>query len=171
MSTISSLIRQLKQQGIQVRLNGDDIQLSAASGDIDAAVLADVSASKPVLIEYVRKSSRQACFTAIPQVKVGKDYVLSSTQRRLWVLSRLDSESTAYHMPGKFFFRGEVDEQAMENAFRMLVERHEILRTVFREDEMGEPREVVLPATEAGVVRGGGGGVGGGGVGWLEGPG
>src|SRR5260221_7802440 len=119
MSTISSLIRQLKQQGIQVRLNGDDIQLSAASGDIDAAVLADVSASKPVLIEYLRKNSRQASFTAIPQVKVGKDYVLSSAQRRLWVLSRLDPESTAYHMPGKFVFRGEVDEQAMENAFRI----------------------------------------------------
>ncbi|MEI2275841.1 condensation domain-containing protein [Sphingobacterium sp. ML3W] len=59
-------------------------------------------------------------------------YPLSSSQRRLWVLSQFDGGSMAYHVPSVYVFRGVLDISALEGSFRELIGRHEILRTVFR---------------------------------------
>ncbi|SFF13415.1 HxxPF-repeated domain-containing protein, partial [Chitinophaga sp. CF118] len=52
--------------------------------------------------------------------------------------------SAAYNMPGVFVFEGELDLALLEYAFDELIARHESLRTIFREDEQGEVRQVIL---------------------------
>ncbi|WP_255373634.1 condensation domain-containing protein, partial [Chitinophaga sp. CF118] len=47
-------------------------------------------------------------------------------------------------MPGVFVFEGELDLALLEYAFDELIARHESLRTIFREDEEGEVRQVIL---------------------------
>ncbi|WP_255373632.1 condensation domain-containing protein, partial [Chitinophaga sp. CF118] len=47
-------------------------------------------------------------------------------------------------MPGVFVFEGELDLALLEYAFDELIARHESLRTIFREDEQGEVRQVIL---------------------------
>ncbi|KVP94096.1 hypothetical protein WJ96_13140 [Burkholderia ubonensis] len=74
---------------------------------------------------------------------------LSFAQERMWFLSRVDArQSAAYHLTGGLRLAGSVDMDALTAALERIVERHEILRTVFRE-ENGVPRPVVVP-----VVRG-----------------
>ncbi|MET4143128.1 amino acid adenylation domain-containing protein, partial [Pedobacter sp. UYP1] len=99
----------------------------------------------PVLEELGRLIDRSqgAVFTAIPQVALQADYPLSSSQRRLWILSQFTEGSIAYNMPGVFVFGGVLDEAAFSYAFESLIERHEILRTVFSETENGEVRQQV----------------------------
>ena len=53
-------------------------------------------------------------------------------------------------MPGAYVFEGGLEGGALEEVFRGLSERHEILRTVFREGEAGEVRQVVLTRRELG---------------------
>ncbi len=66
-------------------------------------------------------------------------------QRRLWFLDRLGSGSayTIAHA-GSFRLRGRLDAGALRRALAALVERHESLRTTFREVH-GEPVQVVSP--------------------------
>ncbi|SKA48763.1 amino acid adenylation domain-containing protein, partial [Chitinophaga eiseniae] len=73
-------------------------------------------------------------------------YVLSSAQQRMWVLSQLDEHGAAYNIPGAFVLEGELDRIALDQAFAAVLERHEILRTVFREEEDGQVMQYVLPA-------------------------
>ncbi|MGW2874349.1 amino acid adenylation domain-containing protein, partial [Kitasatospora sp. NPDC001225] len=72
---------------------------------------------------------------------------LSSAQRRLWFLNRLEPGSAAYNMAFAVRLSGALDTAALEAALADLVERHEVLRTVFPETD-GEPRQEVL-GTEA----------------------
>ncbi|MEV7969457.1 non-ribosomal peptide synthase/polyketide synthase [Sphaerisporangium sp. NPDC088356] len=59
---------------------------------------------------------------------------VSPAQRRLWLAERL-SGGDAYHFPLVFRLRGALDTDALHQALRDVVARHEALRTVFPEYE------------------------------------
>ncbi len=62
---------------------------------------------------------------------------LSFAQERLWFLSRLEPESTAYHIGVGARLRGRLDRSALAAALDEVVRRHEVLRTVFEEPVAG----------------------------------
>ncbi|MBB5624290.1 aryl carrier-like protein, partial [Pedobacter cryoconitis] len=91
-----------------------------------------------------------AHFVIIPVLPLQADYGLSSSQRRLWILNKLDEESAAYHIPAVYVLEGPLNYEAFKLSFNSLLERHEVLRTVFREDVQGEIRQVICPLEETG---------------------
>ncbi|WP_394355254.1 condensation domain-containing protein [Pedobacter roseus] len=99
-----------------------------------------------MLIEQAQKDS----FSFISAVPGSGSYALSSSQRRLWILSQFPEANVAYNMPGVYVFSGSVNADGLFHSFSQLQERHEILRTVFREDGEGVVRQVVLTSSESG---------------------
>ncbi len=71
---------------------------------------------------------------------------LSFTQQQLWLLDQLDPGNPAYNMPFALKIEGELDVTAFNQAFTTIIERHEVLRSNFRE-EGGLPYVVVRAAT------------------------
>ncbi|HEY4109441.1 amino acid adenylation domain-containing protein, partial [Puia sp.] len=69
---------------------------------------------------------------------------LSFAQERLWFIDRLQG-SVQYNMPWLFRLTGPLDKAALADAFRQVITRHEILRTVIRE-EGGIGYQQSLPA-------------------------
>nr|WP_295877516.1 non-ribosomal peptide synthetase [uncultured Chitinophaga sp.] len=106
----------------------------------------------PVLEDQARlvQQARKTAYAAIEPLPVQPCYELSPAQRRLWVLSQFDEGSLAYNMPGLFVFEGAMEEHALQYAFDRLVARHEILRTVFRENKQGELKQWVRSPEESG---------------------
>ncbi len=74
----------------------------------------------------------------------GGDLPLSSAQRRLWILSRLDPDDTAYVVSSSVRLRGDLDREVLVRSLRTIVERHETLRSRFVETDDG-PRVVIDP--------------------------
>jgi amino acid adenylation domain-containing protein len=109
--------------------------------------------AQPVLRDQARLVTEglRSVLEPIPEAPVQESYVLSSSQQRLWVMSQLEEGSRAYHMPAVYQFEGELDEEAWSRALTRVVERHEILRTVFEPDTDGQPRQRVLPMAECGI--------------------
>ena len=66
----------------------------------------------------------------------------SWAQQRLWFIDQLEGGSTAYHLTVAARLRGEIDASALQNALNAIVQRHEVLRTVFATVD-GEPRQVI----------------------------
>jgi acyl transferase domain-containing protein/alpha-ketoglutarate-dependent taurine dioxygenase/acyl carrier protein len=73
---------------------------------------------------------------------------LSPMQRRLWLVDRLTDAGNrtgraAYNMSAGLALHGTLNVELLRTAIDALVARHEVLRTVFAEDDDGEPVAVI----------------------------
>ncbi|WP_202704489.1 condensation domain-containing protein, partial [Flavobacterium sp. UGB4466] len=89
-------------------------------------------------------SSKREEFVPIEKSILQASYPISNAQRRVWVLSQFEGGSTAYNMPGSLYLKEGIEIENFKRAIETTIDRHEILRTVFREDESGEIRQWVL---------------------------
>ncbi|WP_226938894.1 amino acid adenylation domain-containing protein [Janthinobacterium sp. FT14W] len=69
---------------------------------------------------------------------------LSYAQERLWFLEQLAPGHAAYNAAGAITLRGDLDLDALEDAFRQIIARHESLRTVFPVTE-GRASQLIVP--------------------------
>ncbi|MBC9912778.1 non-ribosomal peptide synthetase, partial [Chitinophaga varians] len=90
-------------------------------------------------------SRTTSAYEEIAQIPAAEDYAVSAGQRRLWSSSQFDGTSQAYHLPEVIMLEGVYTPLPFEQAINYAMARHEILRTVFRENAEGELRQVVLP--------------------------
>jgi alpha-ketoglutarate-dependent taurine dioxygenase/acyl carrier protein len=89
-----------------------------------------------------------------PLVRVARDaeLPLSFAQQRLWIVTQLEPESAAYHIPSAVRLTGALDVPALARALDALAVRQESLRTVFESAE-GPPVPVILPAGRVSLAR------------------
>lgn len=147
MIEIKALLEKLKDQGIRIALISDNLEIKH-SGTISQETIMEIKENKAKLIDYfsMRKYLREK--SDIPLVPQSECYPLSPAQRRLWFLQQFDKKSFAYNIPFIMSFHGNVDVNALEESFNFLIDRHEILRTVYRIDDTGNIRQWVLPKEE-----------------------
>ncbi|MEL7146378.1 MAG: amino acid adenylation domain-containing protein, partial [Bacteroidota bacterium] len=86
------------------------------------------------LARYI-KTSVSSLFVPIDRAEEKDHYVLSAAQQRLYFLYQFDPESVTYNLPQVVRLEGNPDKEKLVDAFTKLVERHEVLRTVFEQLE------------------------------------
>ena len=72
---------------------------------------------------------------------------LSYGQQRLWFINQFEGPSPTYNVPLVLRLSGTLDRDALQAALADVVERHEVLRTVFAETD-GVPQQDVRPVGE-----------------------
>ncbi|AYA40115.1 non-ribosomal peptide synthetase [Xenorhabdus nematophila] len=105
----------------------------------------------PTLIELATMLKQQTVKTVVDSIQKqprnDELLPLSFAQERLWILSQIDQNSAEYNMPVAFAVKGKFDIRAAELALNQIIERHEILRTVYIKQE-GRPFQQVLSGRE-----------------------
>lgn len=79
-----------------------------------------------------------------PDWPLADDFPCSVAQERFWLLDRLDPGNASYNVAVRWRLEGAVSTARLEQAWLRIIERHEVLRTVFPEVG-GVPRQQVLP--------------------------
>ncbi len=95
-------------------------------------------------------SSAAPVDASIPKADRSLPLPLSYAQRRLWFVDRLEGGSAQYNMPSALRLKGALDVAALRRALACLVDRHEILRTVYIEQD-GEPIQLIRPTADVTV--------------------
>ena len=146
--TFETLLRQLKQQNIPIRLKDDKLFIAAKKQQISAELLTQVKKHKERLLSYLQDIERKktAAKDQIVRTKRQQYMPLSFAQQRMWLLEQLEGGST-YLMPGALTLAGSLDVAALELSFGDLAARHEALRTSFMEKDE-TPSQHIAEAVE-----------------------
>lgn len=76
-------------------------------------------------------------------------YEVSPSQRRMWLLNQLGNSGNSYNVYWGYRIHGPFQKKTFEKAISKLIERHEILRTIYTQDNNGELKQVVLSHTSS----------------------
>ncbi|QED47028.1 non-ribosomal peptide synthase/polyketide synthase [Cytobacillus dafuensis] len=87
----------------------------------------------PTIREFSKRLDNQTSNVYMELEPVGRrdTYPLSSSQRRLFVLSQFPEIGTSYNMPSAWTIHGYIDVMKLQKALEKVTDRHEILRTTF----------------------------------------
>ncbi len=99
------------------------------------------------LIDGMQKSRH----SAIEPVQFRDHYVLSSAQKRLYILAEMEPGNTVYNMPLKTGISGH-DTADIETALKTILDRHESLRTSFKMVN-DEPAQIIHENIELDIER------------------
>ncbi|MET4731307.1 amino acid adenylation domain-containing protein, partial [Lysobacter enzymogenes] len=103
--------------------------------------------SLAALAEWVgqrRSDARPVAGAIVARTEAGPA-PLSYAQQRLWFIDRLSGNSRQYNIAMPIAIHGRLDADALTAALRTIVQRHEVLRTVYREDATGTVLQYALP--------------------------
>jgi amino acid adenylation domain-containing protein len=139
----ADLLSRLESLGVNLVADGERLRVNAARGQLTDDLKAAIAAHKPALLALLaERTGRQP--QAVPRIPRGGPPPLSFFQERLWVLNRLEPESTDYNLVAAWRSAGPVDTARVVEAIRALPHRHEILRTRYG-DDAGVPTLRLLP--------------------------
>ncbi|MDN4015138.1 condensation domain-containing protein, partial [Chryseobacterium gambrini] len=84
-----------------------------------------------LLSKYLSRQKNSEGFISIPKVEESQYYPVSPTQYRLWVIQQNEESSKAYNISQAYKLKGDLEASKLEESFKYLINRYEILRTVF----------------------------------------
>ena len=96
-----------------------------------------------IIIEELKQGIKKNIEITVKEAR-GNKGELSYAQQRLWFLDRLLPDVAIYNMPIALSLRGRLDRKALKKTINQIKARHEILRTVIKEDEEGGAYQEVL---------------------------
>ncbi|GGF97707.1 hypothetical protein GCM10007304_09530 [Rhodococcoides trifolii] len=134
----------LTATGLVARLNarlGTDVPVRAV---FDAPRVVD-------LASFVDTAANRSDRTPLAAVERPDIVPLSYAQQRMWFLNRFDSGTTTYAIPLALRLTGVLDRTALDAAVGDVVERHEVLRTVYPESD-GSPYQVISASDPVRII-------------------
>ncbi|WP_428231992.1 amino acid adenylation domain-containing protein [Flavobacterium sp.] len=139
---IENLIHTLQSLEIGLTIENGNLKINAPKGALTPEIIDDIKAHKKELISLLSSSE------SIPKAEVKDAYALTSSQHRLWTLSQFEKGNSAYNIFDAFEFKGTLDFDKLTEAFKIIIARHESLRTVFKENAQGELGQYIVPVAQ-----------------------
>ncbi len=96
----------------------------------------------------VSKLLQKDVFKAIRKAPRSDSYPVTPSQHRLWLLSQIEKSNQAYRITGAVSLEGNIVVENFTKSFNHVVNRHEILRTYFKNNEEGVLRQYLIPESD-----------------------
>ncbi len=148
--TTKQYVRDLRKRGVRLRIDGDDLRISAPDEALTTDLEASLRARKSEILDYLQRGA--ASSQDPPALEPSGEPApppLSFAQERMWFLDQVEPGSTAYNRPYAYRVRGRLDEEALRWSLRRILQRHAALRTRFRTRDEEPVQEVVDEADVA----------------------
>ncbi|MBU2346700.1 MAG: amino acid adenylation domain-containing protein, partial [Gammaproteobacteria bacterium] len=131
--SIEQLLGRLKDTGAKINLVDGEVKLALPKSVSDSlkAELVERKAELKYYLETLFKL-KETIPKIIPQHIEQGEVPLSYAQQRLWFINQLNPGSTEYNMQSVLTIQGYLDVDLVEQSFRLITDRHQILRTVYR---------------------------------------
>ncbi len=135
------LLSELRALDIRLFVDEERLRCNAPKGRLTDDLEKRIAAHKPELIRALRAAAPEPVAILRRPVR-SAGLPLSFAQERFWFLQNLDPESTAYNITAYQRVFARVDAPTLDAALNAALQRHEILRSSFPEQD-GAPAQVV----------------------------
>ena len=144
---ITELMKRLRQQGVKLWLHEGALKFkSYQSAPIQPNDLAMLKQHKPTVIDWLQQDQKQEQEQQQANSPRFFDYFpLSENQKSLWLVYQVDPQSAAYNLTYCVKLASHINLAQLEQAYQVLLQRHAILRTAYR-DVAGEPLQTIVSA-------------------------
>lgn len=137
---LDQILKDVADRQIHLYLDDGKLKFRAPKNALDSTLAEEIKQYKPQIIQMLSASSE----SVHPVNNADQKPVVSYAQERLWFLQNLEQQPTAYNIQALFLLKGELDIDLLQDCFRIIMERHEVLRTKFLETD-GEVTPVIEP--------------------------
>lgn len=145
---VLDIISQLREVGVSIRFDQGNLKLVGKTNELGKELLTTLKNNKVEIINFLKENQQKPDADPIKKIDLAENYPLSNAQKRIWVLSQFEGGNSAYNIGTSLYLKGEVSPEALEKSFQICVNRHDSLRTVFKEVNE-EPVQIVLSHIEA----------------------
>ena len=146
MKTLNELLSDLSVLDVKLWVDGDKLRYSAPKEMLKPALRTQLRERKAEIIKFLNKANPdlRSNTEQIATIPRDKNLPLSFSQEGFWFLDRMESRSITYNLFLALKFMGSLDVAALEKSFQEIVQRHEVLRTTFK-NVNGRPTQVISP--------------------------
>ncbi|HSU51164.1 MAG TPA: condensation domain-containing protein, partial [Segetibacter sp.] len=127
-----------KKEGIEISLNGDELHVQVPKNrSFNKDLISEIKGNKQNIVDFLKSSSRiNSHYSKIEKFDRSQVQLIpaSFAQQRIWFIHMLEGSIT-YHIPAVLRLSGSLNAEALERSLGLIVDRHEVLRTVFGEQE------------------------------------
>ena len=133
----------LRERNIRIWVEEDRLLFSSPPDMMTPELLASLKKQKDQILLLLRTNEIEGSSDG-PVCRTPRSHSLSLSfaQERLWFLSQMDPEDTSYNVPSALRLKGELKIDALQKSIDEIVQRHEVLRTAFAEQD-GRPVQVI----------------------------
>ena len=131
-----TLLSKLRQRQVKLYLQDGKLKFSAPKGALTAELKAELIANKPQVIALLEKLSDKPAVTIAHDAN-RREFPLSFAQQRLWFIDHLDGQSSQYNITAAVELTGQLNVAALTQALTGVIERHQVLRSVYVQGEQG----------------------------------
>ncbi len=140
--TLIDFLTKLRKLNIKINLVDNQLKISGNNDILTREILTEIKSRKEEIINFLSENSDEQFFDPVKWAEKKEYYELSSVQKRLYFIQQLNVNSIAYNMFQKIPINENVDIEEVEHTVKQIINRHEILRTSFKEIE-NEPVQVI----------------------------
>ncbi|GEM_PF-5031738 len=140
---LSDFLAFLRERDIRLRAEDGKLRFDAPKGAMTDAILAYLKQHKTGLMALLEAEQIAANADDLVPAPDGAIKPLSFFQDWFWLNQQKNPNSCLYNLPRLFYIRGPLDVEPLRASLAIIMRRHEILRTVFRQ-ENGIPVQQVV---------------------------
>jgi amino acid adenylation domain-containing protein len=146
MSEIIEFLSYLQKLDVRIGLEREGLKIDAPEGALTPEIKAELSVRKKELIAFLHTlpgKSAASNKAAIRQAQRKGALPLSYSQKRMWLMDQFESDKYLFNASIAVRIEGVLDVAALKESINGIIARHEVLRSVFRE-EKGQAVQVIL---------------------------
>lgn len=139
--SVELLFQQLQQAGVIFQSQDEKITLKLPK-EMDSQLKRQLAENKDALKAFLHQLYARSHKRPTLKKTPGCSAPLSFAQQRLWMLNELHGGSAHYNMPQIYRVEGQLEPALVEQALAQIVQRHQVLRTVYQ-SQQGKAVQVV----------------------------
>ncbi len=137
---LSEVFNVCEKNGIHLSVEKNNLKVVSTRNRISNQVKNLLKDNKDALLSALKEQTSEVKISPVQQ----KDNIVAShAQRRIWFQTKLEKLTKPFNTYRSVSFNGELSIAALKMAIGTIINRHQILRTVYK-DVSGEPQPILL---------------------------